>query len=152
MKTQFNLPDETSIRYTRTFAAPPQRLWDAYTSPDVVRTWMTGPHPDTEFEVCDMDMREGGTYRWVWRYPEGRLEIHGDVLEADEPHRLVTTEQMSDVDLPPTRHEITFEADGDRTVMTGTVIYPSREARDNAYASGMAQGMDASFDRLEGAA
>lgn len=152
MKTDFSLPDDTSIRYARTFDAPPQRVWTAYTTPEVVRAWMTGPHPGTALEVCDMDMRPGGAYRWVWSHPEGRLEIHGDVLEADEPHRLVTTEQMSDVDAPPTRHEITFAAVGDGTVMTGTITYASREARDAAYASGMAEGMDASFDRLAEAA
>lgn len=152
MKTEFSLPDDTSIRYARAFDASPQRVWDAYTTPSIVRTWMTGPHPGTNFTVCDMDIRKGGTYRWVWQSPQGRLEIRGDVLEADEPHHLVTTEQMSDVDLPPTRHEISFTADGDRTIMTGTIIYHSQEARDNAYASGMGTGMDASFDRLEKAA
>lgn len=152
MKTEFSLPDETSIRYTRAFDAPPQRVWAAYTTPDIVRTWMTGPHADTTFVVCDMDIRQGGAYRWVWQYPEGRLEIHGEVLEADEPNRLVTTEQMSDVTLPPTRHEITFIADGNQTVMTGTIIHASQEARDAAYASGMGEGMDSSFDRLEEAA
>lgn len=149
MKTEFSLPDETSIRYTRTFDAPPQRVWTAYTTPEIVRTWLTGPHPGTSFEICDMDMRTGGTYRWVWQYPEGRFEIHGDVLEAEEPRRLVTTEQMSDVDLPPTRHAITLLAEGDRTVLTGTITYASQEARDGAYASGMGEGMDASFDRME---
>ncbi|MDT8915029.1 SRPBCC domain-containing protein [Amycolatopsis sp. PS_44_ISF1] len=152
MKTEFSLPDETRIRYTRAFDASPKRIWAAYTTPDVVRTWMTGPHPGTLFEVCEMDIRPGGTYRWVWQYPQGRLEIRGDVQVAEEPHRLVTTEQMSDLDLPPTRHEITFEARGDRTVMTGTITYSSPEARDAAYASGMGTGMDAGFDRLEEAA
>lgn len=152
MKTTFNLPDETSIGYTRTFRAPVQRVWDAYTTPETVRTWMLGPTPGTTFEVCDMDIRSGGGFRWVWQYPEGRLEISGDVLEIEAPHRLVTTEQMSDVDLPASRHEITLTTDGYQTVLTGKISYASTEARDAAHASGMDAGMDASFDRLDQAA
>lgn len=149
MKTEFTLPDPTSIRYVREIHATPQRVWEVYTKPDLVRTWMTGPHPDTDFAVCDMDMRTGGTYQWVWQYPQGRLEIEGKVLAAEEPHRLVTTERMSDVDMPSTQHEVILRADGERTIMTGTLTYATQEARDAAYASGMAEGMDASFHRLE---
>lgn len=152
MKTQFTLPDPTSIRYVREIHATPQRVWDAYTMPDLVRKWMTGPHPDTNFTVCDMDMRTGGTYRWVWQHPQGRLEIEGEVLAAEKPHRLVTEERMSDVDMPSTRHEVTLQAEGERTIVTGTLSYATQEARDAAYASGMTQGMDASLDLLEGVA
>ena len=58
------------------------------------------------------------------------------VLVAEEPHRLVTTERMSDVDMPSTQHEVILRADGERTIMTGTLTYATQEARDAAYASG----------------
>lgn len=152
MKTEFSLPEETGIRYERHFAAPVQRLWDAYTDPEVVRSWMLGPGEGTTFAVCEMDVRPGGSFRWVWEHPGGRLEITGDVLEVEAPHRLVTTEAMSDVDMPPSRHEITFTADGEGTILTGTITYASQEIRDAAYASGMDRGMEASFERLDGVA
>lgn len=155
MKTTFSLPDETTIRYTRVFDAPVERVWAAYTDPALVRSWLLGPHPETTFEVCDMDMRTGGSYRWVWQNPDGPLEMYGDVLEADAPHRLVTTEQVGGTDWPPTHNEVSFEAvttdeaQGAATRMTGVITYASKEARDGAYASGMGEGMDISFDRLE---
>lgn len=148
MKTTFTLPDPTTIRYTRTFDAPIERVWAGYTDPEIVRTWLLGPSPETTFEVCDMDMRTGGSFRWVWQDPEGTLEIYGDVVEAEPPHRLITTEKMGGTDFPPTHNEIVFEADGEKTVMTGTITYPSQEARDTAYATGMTEGMDVSFGRL----
>ena len=152
MKTEFTLPDDTTISYTRTFAAPAERVWQAYTDPQVVRTWMLGPSEDTTFEVCDMDIREGGSFRWVWLDPDGRLEIYGDVLEVDAPRRLVTTEQMGGADWPPTHNVVELTEQDGRTVLTGTIRYPSKEARDGAYASGMADGMDVSFARLDEAA
>ena len=125
MKTEFTLPDDTTISYTRTFAAPAERVWQACTDPQVVRTWMLGPSEDTTFEVCDMD---------------------------DAPRRLVTTEQMGGADWPPTHNVVELTEQDGRTVLTGTIRYPSKEARDGAYASGMADGMDVSFARLDEAA
>ena len=152
MKTEFTLPDDTTISYTRTFAAPAERVWQACTDPQVVRTWMLGPSEDTTFEVCDMDIREGGSFRWVWLDPDERLEIYGDVLEVDAPRRLVTTEQMGGTDWPPTHNVVELTEQDGRTVLTGNIRYPSKEARDGAYASGMADGMDVSFARLDEAA
>lgn len=148
MKTTFSLPTDTTIVYERRFAAAPERLWEAYTDPELVRQWLGYG----EFVTCEMDMRPGGSFRWVWQLPDFVLGIHGDVLEVEAPHRLVTTEQMTDMDYPPTRNTIEFSSDGDGTLMRGTIEYASQEARDAAYASGMADGMDDSFTKLEGLA
>ena len=154
MKTKFSMPDDTSIAYERTFDAPAAEVWRAYTEPEIVRTWMLGPDPETEFPVCEMDMRTGGSFRWVWVDAQGELEIAGDVLEAEAPSRLVSTERMGGsamggMDLPPTHNVVTFtEADGVTTMRT-VITYPSKEMRDGAYASGMAEGIDAGFDRLD---
>lgn len=148
MRTTFALPSETTITYERRFAASPERLWRAYTDPDLVRQWLGYG----EFVTCEMDMHPGGSYRWVWQLPDFTLGIHGDVLEADPPRRLVTSEHMSDTDYPPTTNTIEFlpdgDGDGDGTIMRGTIEYASREARDAAYATGMADGMDDSFTEL----
>jgi uncharacterized protein YndB with AHSA1/START domain len=154
MKTQFSMPDDTSIAYERTFSAPASEVWRAYTDPEIVRTWLLGPDPETAFPVCDMDMRPGGSFRWVWVDAQGELEISGEVLEAEEPVRLVSTERMGGsamggMDLPPTHNVVTFvEADG-RTTMRTVITYASTEMRDGAYASGMADGIEAGFDRLD---
>lgn len=153
MQTRFDLPDDTSIAYERDFAAPASEVWRAYTDPEIVRTWMLGPNPETEFTTCEMDMRAGGSFRWVWVDRDGELEIAGDVLEADAPHRIVTLERMGGsamqgMDLPPSTNTTTLtEVDGVTTLRTVTV-YPSKEIRDGAYASGMDAGIEASYDRL----
>ncbi|MCH1883794.1 SRPBCC domain-containing protein [Agrococcus sp. ARC_14] len=153
MKTRFSLPDDTSIAYERDFSAPATEVWKAYTEPEIVRTWMLGPNPDTEFPTCEMDMRTGGSFRWVWVDEGGELIIAGDVLEADEPHRIVTTETMSGsamqgMEFPPTTNTTTLtEADGITTLRTVTV-YDSKESRDGAYASGMDAGIEAGYERL----
>jgi len=154
MKTTFTMPDDTSIAYERAFRAPASEVWRAYTDPEIVRTWLLGPNPETRFPVCEMDMRPGGSFRWVWVDDDGELEIAGEVLEAEEPSRLVSTERMGGsamggMDLPPTHNVVTFvEADGVTTMRT-VITYPSKEMRDGAYASGMAEGIDAGFDRLD---
>ncbi len=153
MQTRFSLPDDTSIAYERDFAAPASEVWKAYTDPEIVRTWMLGPNPETEFRTCEMDVRPGGAFRWEWVDVDGELIIAGDVLEVEAPHRLVTTERMSGsamggMDFPPSTNTVTLtEADGITTMRTVTV-YASREIRDGAYASGMDVGVDASFERL----
>lgn len=154
MKTAFSMPDDTTIAYERTFDAPASAVWQAYTDPEIVRTWLLGPDPTTLFPVCEMDMRTGGSYRWVWVDAQGELEIAGEVLEADEPRRLVTTERMGGsavggLDLPPTTNVVTLEEVDGRTTMRTVITYPSKEMRDGAYASGMAEGIDAGFDRLD---
>lgn len=145
MKTTFALPTDTTITYERRFTASPERVWNAYTEPDQVRQWLGYG----EFITCEMDMRPGGSYRWEWKLPDFTLGIHGDVLEAEPPHLLVTTEYMSGTDYPATRNVLELVADGDGTIMRGTIEYASTEARDAAYATGMADGMDDSFTALE---
>lgn len=153
MQTRFSLPDDTTIAYERDFAAPIDAVWRAYTEPEIVRTWLLGPNPETEFRVCEMDIRDGGSVRWLWVDSDGELEITAQVLEAEAPSRLVTIEQMSGsamqgMELPPVHNTVTLtETDGVTTLRT-VATYPSKEVRDGAYASGMDVGVDASYERL----
>lgn len=154
MKTRFTMPDDTAIAYERDFRAPAAEVWRAYTEPEIVRSWLLGPDPETEFPVCEMDMRTGGSFRWVWVDAAGELEIAGEVLEADAPRRLVSTERMGGsamggMDLPPTHNVVTFEEADGVTTMRTVSTYASTEHRDGAYASGMADGIEAGFDRLD---
>lgn len=153
MQTTFTLPTETQIAYERRFDAPIDRVWAAHTEPELLRQWMLGPNPETEFLVCEMDVREGGSCRWVWSDEDGRLEIASTVLEVEAPHRLVTEERMSlagQDPWPATRNTIELSPDGEGTILRTTIEYPSKEARDGAYASGMSEGIEAGFDRIDG--
>lgn len=145
MQTEFTLPTDTTIQYERRFPASPDKVWEAYTTPEIVRQWLGYG----EFTTCEMDMRTGGSYRWVWDVNGGELEIHGDVIEAQPPHRLVTDEYMGGTDFPPARSIVEFVAEGDETILRGTIEFPTKEARDGAYATGMADGMDDSFSKLD---
>ncbi|WP_306231308.1 SRPBCC domain-containing protein [Agrococcus beijingensis] len=152
MQTRFSLPDDTSIAYEREFRAPASEVWQAYTDPEIVRTWMLGPNPDTAFLVCEMDIRPGGSFRWQWVDDDGELEIWGDVLEAEEPRRMVTTEHMGGsamggMELPPSTSTVTFDEHDGVTTMRTVIVYDSKETRDGAYASGMDEGIEAGFLR-----
>nr|WP_225751703.1 SRPBCC domain-containing protein [Pseudoclavibacter sp. Marseille-Q3772] len=144
METTFSKPTDTTIAYEREFNASVDRVWAAYTEPELVRQWLGYG----EFITCEMDIRDGGSYLWVWRLDGGQeLSIRGEVIEATPPTRLVADEYMDGVD-SPTRSAIEFiERDG-TTVMLGTMEFASAEIRDQAYATGMAEGMDWSFNRM----
>lgn len=153
MKTRFSLPDDLSIAYERDFAASAAEVWKAYTDPAIVRTWMLGPNPETEFTTCEMDMRTGGSFSWAWVDSDGELTIAGDVLEADAPNRIVTTEvmggtAMQGMEFPPSTNTTTLTESGGITTLRTVTTYASQEIRDGAYASGMDAGIDASYDRL----
>ena len=143
-------PSDREIQVTRDFHAPRRLVFDAFTRPDLVRRWLLGP-PGWTMPVCEIDLRVGGTYRYVWR-KEGEKDMGmGGVFRDIVPsERLVATEQFDDAWYPGEALDTTvFAADGAITRITITVLYQSREARDTARRSGMEHGMAAGYNRLE---
>ena len=67
---QISTPSDEEIRITRSFDAPRMLVWDAYTRPELLKRWL-GAMPGWSWAVCEMDVREGGRYRWAWRGPDG---------------------------------------------------------------------------------
>jgi uncharacterized protein YndB with AHSA1/START domain len=99
--------------------------------------------------ACEVDLRPGGRWRWAWRKADGsEMEMDGDYREIDPPERLVSTERWGG-DWPEAVNTMVLTEDGGRTTLSITTLYPSREARDAAMATGMADGADVSFDRLD---
>lgn len=144
MQTTFSTPTDTTIAYERRFDAPIDRVWAAYTEPELVQQWLGYG----EFVTCEMDIRPGGSYLWVWRLDDGNeLTIRGEVVDAQAPTLLVADEYMADQPSPARSHIEFHDADG-ATVMSGTIEFATKEIRDAAHESGMAQGMDWSFDRM----
>lgn len=152
--TQVTTPSDREIAMTRVFNAPRELVFEAWTTPDLLRKWLLGP-PGWEMIVCDVDLRVGGSYRYVWR-KEGpakemvEMGMGGTFREIDRPARLVTTE-LFDEDWTggETLVTQTFDEQDGRTTATTLVKYASKEARDGALKSGMADGVDISYDRLE---
>lgn len=146
--TTFTTPSDREIVSTRVFDAPRRLVWDAWTNPKHVPRWMLGPSGWT-MPVCEIDLRPGGEWHFVWRRSDGtEMEMRGTYREVTPPERLVQTERWGGP-WPETLNTLVLTEDGDRTVMTLTVLYPSKEARDAATETGMKSGMIESFDRLD---
>ncbi len=136
---------------TRVFAAPRQLVYDAHTKPELVRQWLLGP-PGWAMPVCDMDVRVGGTYRWVWRKETDGSEMGmgGVYREVKAPERLVSTEKFDEAWYPgESLNTLVLVEQAGRTTLTQTMRYESPAAREAVIKSGMEQGVSASYDRLE---
>jgi uncharacterized protein YndB with AHSA1/START domain len=104
--------------------------------------------------VCDDDQKVGGTFRWGWSGPDGtEMAMHGVYREVVAPERVVRTEvfDFGCVAAPGAEQlcTMTLTEQNEKTFLSLTVLYPSKEARDGALASGMEHGMSAGYDRLE---
>jgi uncharacterized protein YndB with AHSA1/START domain len=139
-------PDDTSIVVRRDFGAPPSRVWRAMTEPEHVRRWLGSP--DFPLTTCEMDVRVGGRYRWVFGSGDQTMGVSGTFEDVSAPHRLVSTEQFDDYPGPSVNTIVLAERD-DCTAMTLTVRYPDRATRDGWVASGMTDGLGQSYDRLD---
>jgi uncharacterized protein YndB with AHSA1/START domain len=143
-------PTDREIAMTRVFDAPRSLVFDALTKAELVKQWLLGP-PGWSMPVCEIDLRVGGAYRFVWRGPEGReMGTRGVCREIVAPERYVATERFDEPWYPgeALATYVLVEQRG-KTVLTLTILYESREARDAALKSGMERGVAASYDRLE---
>ncbi|MDQ0376236.1 SRPBCC family protein [Amycolatopsis thermophila] len=147
--TRFSTPSDTEIVAVRVFDAPRTLVWDVWTKPEHVRQWQLGPDGWT-MPVCEIDLRPGGRWHYVWRGDDGaELSMTGEFREVSPPERLVNTENWGG-DWPEAVVTVEFTEDDGRTTATTTVVYPSKEARDAATATGMKDGWNAGLDRMAG--
>ncbi len=140
-------PDDTSILVRRVFGARPARVWRAMTEPAHMQRWLGSP--DFPLTTCDMDVRVGGTYRWVFGDGERSMGVSGSFEDVAAPNRLVSLEKFDDFPGPSTNTLVLSALDDDRTAMSLEVRYPDRETRDGWVASGMTEGLGLGYDRLD---
>ena len=149
-KLTVDTPDDLKIVITRAFDAPRDLVFNCVTTPDLVKRWMTGP-PGWTMPVCEIDLRVGGKYRYVWRNAEGQdMGMGGIYREIAAPERIVSNE-LFDEDWTGGETIATMtltERDG-RTTLTTTVVYSSTAARDGALRSGMTEGMEMGYAKLD---
>jgi uncharacterized protein YndB with AHSA1/START domain len=140
---------EREIALTRVFEAPRALVFEALTRPEHIRRWLLGP-PGWTMAVCEVDLRAGGAYRFVWRRDDGtELGMGGVYREIAPPERLVHTERFDAAWYPGEAVVTTvLIEEGGRTKLASTVSYESRDARDAVLRSGMEAGVAASYDRL----
>ena len=141
---------DREIVMTRDFAAPRRLVFDAFTKPELVRRWLLGP-PGWSMPVCEIDLRVGGSYRYVWRHEKGQeMGMGGVYREIVVPERIVSTEKFDESWYPGEALGTLSltERDG-RTLVTQTIMYDTLEAREAVLKSPMEQGVEAGYKRLE---
>jgi uncharacterized protein YndB with AHSA1/START domain len=146
------LPSDTEYVITRAFDAPAELVFDALTTPELVKRWWG--FETSEWLVCEIDLREGGRWRYVIReHDDIEVGFHGEYREISRPHRLVWTEMYEGVPNPgPDKYPVcttTLEELDGVTTLTTVVQHTSKEDRDAVLSSGMESGMQISYDRLE---
>jgi uncharacterized protein YndB with AHSA1/START domain len=148
-KLEVSTPSEREIALTRSFNAPRRLVFDALTKPELLKRWMFGP-PGWTFAVCEIDLRVGGAYRFVWSKSGGiQMGIRGVYREVVPPERVSNTEKFDEPWYPGEAIVTNSLAeDGRKTALTLSVLYESKEARDIALQSPMEQGVAMGFDRL----
>ena len=140
---------DREVVMVRDFNAPRQLVFDAFTKPELIKRWLMGP-PGWSLASCEMDLRVGGKWRFVWRDNANSQDaaMGGVFREVDKPSRVVHTErhEASPDEAVETKE---FVEKSGRTTFTQVTLYPSREARDETLQGAMDGGMDTTFDRLD---
>lgn len=140
---------DRQIVMTRSFDAPRDLVWEAWTTPELLQRWL-GVRNGWTLPVCEMDLKVGGTYRWVWRGPDGQeMGVGGVFREIVPPERIVTTEQFDDAWYEGEGSVTTeFVEKRGKTTATITLTYISQAVRDSVMESPMAGGVAESYDVL----
>ena len=150
---QLSTPTDSTIVIIRSFNAPLRLVWEAMFTPDRMRRWMLPP-PGWTMTTCECEPRVDGALKIVWKSEEAdpAMTLHGVFTEVALHKRIVHTENMvlgsgQTIGSLVETHE--FAEEGGVTTMRITQTYPSKSDRDGAIASGMDQGMEACYQRLE---
>src|SRR5262245_56568680 len=149
-KLDISTAGECDIVMTRAFVAPRALVFDAMTKPALLQRWLLGPEGWT-MPVCEVDLRVGGAYRYVWRNSDGReMGMGGVFREVAPPARVVSTEKFDEAWYPgEALNTLELSEKKGVTTLRNTFRYQSRAARDAVLKSGMERGVSASSDGPE---
>lgn len=141
---------DLAIVMTRTFDAPRHLVWEALTRPDLLKRWL-GVFDGWTMPTCEIDLRVGGAYHYVWRGSDGsRLGMHGLFREIVPPERIVYTEAFDESWYPGEALVTTvLDEQASQTTLTITSLFESQAGRDAALKSGMEHGVAAGYDALD---
>ena len=146
---QLATPTDREIVITRVFDAPREMLFEAHTKPELVKRWLNGA-PGWSLTVCEIDLRVGGAYRYVWRGPSGQdMGMGGTYREIVRPERLVATQLFDEEWTDEALGTLVFTEREGKTTLTNTLVYSSRETRDAVLKTPMDKGMANGYDQLE---
>jgi uncharacterized protein YndB with AHSA1/START domain len=149
--TQVEKLDDTHVRITRLIEGPRDLVWRAHNDPELMKQWLLGPD-GWEMTECTVAAEVGQSYVTSWA-PVGDtvgepFGFEGEALLIDAPRRAVNTERMIGMPVETLNDLNLYEEDG-ATLITLYIEYPDKETRDMILATGMADGMETSYARLE---
>ena len=148
--TEAKLLDDTRVRVSRVIRGSVEQVWRAHHDADLMKRWLLGPDGWT-MPVCEIATEVGGGYRYEWESADGeqRFGFEGELVESTPPNRAVTTERMIGMDGPGTLNELTLTPVDGGTLVAIVITYPDAELRDQILGTGMVDGMETSYARLE---
>lgn len=150
-KLEMTRVSDTSVQGKRYFAAAPARVFAAHTEAELMRQWLLGPD-GWVITICESDPRPGGKIHMAWEQADGSsgFSLTGEYEIVESPHRIVHIERMHLPETTPdNRVETLFSAEGEGTLLTLQMTVPSAEALESMLSTGMADGMEASYARLD---
>jgi uncharacterized protein YndB with AHSA1/START domain len=143
-------PGDREIVITRQFDAPRHLVFACYTQPALIRRWLNGV-PGWTMPVCEFEPRVGGKYRYEWKNPDGYVMAMSGVIREIEPVERIVSAEIFDEDWTggETVSTLLLEEVNQQTTLINTIVYSSKEARDGALATPMAEGMEYGFSQLD---
>lgn len=157
-QTTMEVRGDREIVITRLFNGPPHIVFAAYSKPEHVKRWWAPKSLGVSLLSCDADVQAGGSYRYVLLHRTGgHLAFSGKYTEVTPHTRIVYTQIFEPTAAGPASADesdyaivtVTFEARGDKTLLTSHEVYPSKAVRDGVIASGMEKGMREAMDQLD---
>lgn len=154
--TASQILSDTQVRISRVIRGSVAQVWRAHHEPALMQRWLLGPDGWT-MPVCRPATKVGDAHRFEWAPVAGgaaegapAFGFEGELLASEPTYREVTTERMIGTQGPSTTNALTLTAVDGGTLLSLFVTYPSAEVRDMILGTGMTQGMEASYARLEG--
>ena len=142
---------DTQARVSRVIRGSVEQVWRAHHDPQLLQRWLLGP-PGWTMPVCEVATTVGEKYRYEWEPEagaEGRFGFEGELLESAPPYRAVTTERMMGLPGEGTVNELTLTPLDEGTLLALVITFPDADTRDAVLATGMTDGMESSYQRLE---
>jgi uncharacterized protein YndB with AHSA1/START domain len=154
--TEPQILSDTQVRVSRIIRGTPEQVWRAHHDAELMKKWLLGPDGWAMTE-CELATEVGGTYRFWWKptSPDvpaemaGGFGFDGELVESIPGVREVTTEHMIGTDYPSTLNELTLTAVEGGTLLSLVITYSDATVRDMVLATGMTDGMETSYQRLE---
>jgi len=145
-RTTVERTSEREFVVRRTFNAPARLVFEAWTKPELLKRWWAPKSLGMSLLSCEMDVRAGGTYRFVFGHGASEtMAFFGRYLEVTPHSRLVWTNEEGDGGEAVTT--VTFDEKGGKTMLVLREVHPSKEAVDEAI--GFGEGLRETFEQLD---